>query len=164
MKTRLTLEGRSTIAIELRRAILEKEDPLRLEDIEDPDLEPHEIVEGAYAFEFFMDRYRARFCSNFNNMILGIIHKCDLSIQRDEQTRSLERIARMSAEVFIRDIAGDEYAGMLATKFVEQEKIGYASLGRNVLEMFLFEIFYELAHEYSRQLVQIPREEKDTAD
>ncbi len=159
MDYRLTLAERCSIATELRTHILSLEDTRRLESINDPATKPNPEAESVYAFEFFLDRYRERLriaCVDATEYYLGW---SEGSIMRDEETFSLDRVARMSTEIMMAKQAKHGIFDTLANIMTMGEYAG-CGIESYRLKLFFFEIYYELLREFSYHRAVMLRKKK----
>jgi hypothetical protein len=146
MNTRLSLEERGNLAFKLRATILTTENPAILEAINDPIAQPHDLAIGIYAFEFFLDKFRPRFDGRGAEVTAYNVGWTKASLLKDEETISRERIARMSAHLFMVSSleTGDIDA---AAKQWKAEAFKSDPISEQQLSLLLHEVFYELAYE-----------------
>lgn len=153
MKHRLTIDERSEFAFKLRSQILSIENPNRLAALSDSQFQPHRLAIGIYAFEFFLDRYRIKFRSKSaeDNIVYNIGWSKE-SIMMDEEVKRPEKIVRMAATLFMITLEERGEITEATTLWIEKLSQKGLAFNRTQLEMFLFEIFYELSLEISNEL------------
>lgn len=152
MNSRLTLGDWRSLATELRRLILEKENPARLASLQEDEAQTTVSARPSYAFEFFLDRYRERFRRFFEESVDYCSGYSSASIEKDEQRHSLERLARMTTELFIDGLVEKGRIDEITSNLLRVES-PIAAVEYSELKRFFFEILYELAREFSRERV-----------
>lgn len=153
MEHRLTLEERDSIAIKLRRHILSQEDYARLAAIEHPDLQPNEVSQGVYAFEFFLDRYRVFLSKNIAQWVSYTAGWSKTALAMDEQTRSSDRLIRMCATLCMKTAIERGEMGELFEAWKSAELGEFPPIEDDKLELFLYEIVYEIIRELARKWI-----------
>jgi|GEM_PF-4325982 len=153
MKVRLSLDERNEIAFKLRSHILSIENPKLLESLSDQRFQPHNLVLGSYAFEFFIERFRDRFRESSGDSIAYNIGWSKGALRRDEEKlHPNHKVIRLSVSLLMTD-AEDRGQIKKATnewyKVLSKQK---APIGKDQLGLFLYEIAYELAVEFTRDL------------
>lgn len=153
MKNRLSLDERSEFAFKLRSQILSIENPDLLEALSDGRFQPHRHAVGIYAFEFFLDRHRKGFRSqSVEEQMSYSIGWSKGAMMRDEEAKRPEKIIRMAVTLFMISVEERGEIRTITTSWVE--RLANKNIAPNAaqLEMFLFEVFYELALELSGEL------------
>ncbi len=151
MESRLSLSRRNAIAIELRQEILKGENPERLAGLEHPDVQPAKAANGTYAFEFFLNRYRERIRNFLKQGVAYSFGWSDVSLLRDEQTRSTDRYVRMCSDLLLQSYLDAEKIESMAQHWKMEELNGFTSISDSDLELFCFEIAYEICREMARE-------------
>lgn len=151
MENRLTLSARNQLAAEIRREIIGREDPVRLENLEDPRVQPHESAQGLYAFEFLLNRYRKTISEFLRKGIDYTFGWCEVRLLIDEQNRSAGRFSRMCADMFVQDMMEKGVVKEAMGEWKAVEFNGFSSISDEQLEQFIFEVGYEIARELATE-------------
>jgi len=150
MEHRLTLVERNSIAIVLRKHILEKKDFLRLASIQHPDLQTHRVSQGVYAFEFFLDRYRDVLTKGIANWVSYTVGWSKVSLLIDEQSRSNDRLIRMCADLCMNTAEERGEIEDMSQKWKLAELGEFPPIENDKLTLFIYEIIYEIVRELAR--------------
>ncbi len=154
---RLTVDDRCRLAIVIRKSILIKEGKTEsLRNLEDPTLKPEcPVLDGVYAFESLLNLHREA----ANEILEEMEQKMDVhgshlkSLMRDEQSRSVERLARMFVQHLILHLFPQESwsENILdeETLLQARDRFGVSEFEVSDLELgqLWFEVMYELAYE-----------------
>lgn len=154
MSQRLSLVERNDLALELRHLILQRENVERLASIEDPYLQPHEVTVGIFAFEFFLDRYRKYFRGSMAEPIWYNLGWSKVSLLRDEQTRSVDRLIRMCTDLYILTIEERNQIAPVVERLKEVELGEFPPIDDEKLYLFFYEVLYEIAREAAHEIVE----------
>lgn len=158
MLHRLSLSERNELAFKVRACALGSADPDQLEAMADPRFQPHERVMGIYAFEFLLDgmRKKMRAWKLRGKLERAIAHNVEWSkkaLVRDEEPKNLEKLIRMSANVFLDKL--EESGGFKLTSESLRKTIAKTKLPIREDEhaMLAYELWYEIVIELTREFV-----------